>query len=178
MRLWKSIISGICGLALAACARGTDSISIRSASVSADNLLAQISWQPDSSLLDALDHGIPLDFVLTLKAQKRAWLGLHREVAEQRRHVQLRYYPLSRYYQFRDMDFDQTRSFPARASALAALENIRIPLATWNTQTADRYQLDVAIDRASLPGVLRMSSLVRPAWWLDSGEFTWPAAAE
>lgn len=178
MRLWKSITSCICCIALAACARGTDSISIQSASVAADNLLAQISWQPDSSLLDALDHGIPLDFVLTLKAQKSALLGLHRDIAEQRRHIQLRYYPLSRYYQFRDLDFEQTRSFPARASVLAALENIRIPLSAWNAQTADRYQLDVAIDRASLPGVLRMSSLVRPAWWLDSGEFTWPVAAD
>jgi hypothetical protein len=125
--------------------------------------------------LDALDNGIPLDFIVTLKAQKHALFGLHREIAEQRRHIQLRYYPLSKYYQFRDLDFDQTRSFPARAAALAALENIRIPLTAWNAQTADRYQLDVAIDRTALPGVLRVSSLVRPAWWLDSGAFTWPA---
>lgn len=178
MRLWKSIISGICGIALAACAREPESMSIRSAGISAGNLLAQIAWQPDSNLLEALDHGIPLDFILTLKAQKHALLGLHREIAEQRRHIQLRYYPLSRYYQFRDLDFDQTRSFPARAAALEALENIRIPLAAWNAQTADRYQLDVAIDRAALPGVLRVSSLVRPAWWLDSGAFTWPATAD
>ncbi len=178
MRLWKSIISGICGIALAACVRAPESMSIRSASISADNLLAQIAWQPDSNLLDALDNGIPLDFILTLKAQKRALLGLHREIAEQRRHIQLRYYPLSKYYQFRDLDFDQTRSFPARAAALAALENIRIPLGAWNAQAADRYQLDVAIDRTALPGVLRVSSLVRPAWWLDSGVFTWPATVD
>jgi hypothetical protein len=178
MPLWKSIISCICGIALAACAREPEPMSIQSASISADNLLAQIAWEPDASLLDALDHGIPLDFVLTLKAQTPALLGMHRDVAEQRRHVQLRYYPLSRYYQFRDLDLDQTRNFPARASALAALENIRIPLASWNAQTADRYQLDVAIDRTALPGVLRMSSLVRPAWWLNSGAFMWPAAVD
>lgn len=178
MPLWKSIISGICGIALAACARAPESISIRSAGVSAGNLLAQISWQPDPNLLDALDHGIPLDFVLTLKAQKQAAFGLRRDIAEQQRHVQLRYYPLSRYYQFRDLDFNQTRNFPARASALAAFENIRLPLADWNPKSANNYQLDIAIDRAALPGVLRMSSLVRPAWWLDSGEFTWPAAAD
>ena len=178
MRLWKSIISGICCIALAACVRAPESMSIRSASISTDYLLAQIAWQPDSNLLDALDNGIPLDFIVTLKAQKRALLGLHREIAEQRRHIQLRYYPLSKYYQIRDLDLDQTRSFPARAAALAALESIRIPLAAWNAQTADRYQLDVAIDRTALPGVLRISSLVRPAWWLDSGAFTWPAAVD
>lgn len=178
MPLWKSIISCICCIALAACVRAPDSMSIQSASISADNLLAQIAWEPDASLLDALDHGIPLDFVLSLKAQKRALLGMHRDIAEQQRHIQLRYYPLSRYYQFRDLDMGQTRSFPARASALAALENIRIPLATWNAKTVDRYQLDVAIDRTALPGVLRMSSLVRPAWWLNSGSFTWPAAVD
>ena len=178
MPLWKSIISGICGIALAACAREPASMSIRSAGISAESLLTQISWQPDPGLLDALDHGIPLDFVLTLKAQKAAAFGIHRNIAEQQRRVQLRYYPLSRYYQFRDLDFNQARNFPARASALAAFENIRLPLTAWNSKAADRYQLDVAIDRAALPGVLRMSSLVRPAWWLDSGEFTWPAAAD
>jgi hypothetical protein len=178
MRLWKSIISGICGIVLSACARDPASMSIQSAGISADTLLAQISWRPDPNLLDALDHGIPLDFIVTLKAKKSALLGIDRTIAEQQRRVQLRYYPLSRYYQFRDLDLDQTHNFPARASALAALENIRIPLKAWNATSAERYQLDIAIDRAALPGVLRMSSLVRPDWWLDSGAFTWPAAVD
>ena len=178
MQLWKSIISCIACLALAACAREPESMSITSAKIVADNLLAQIAWQPDANLLDALDHGIPLDFIVTLKAQKSALLGWHENLAEQQRRVQLRYYPLSRYYQLRDIDLDRTRSFPARASALAALEDMRLPLSNWSAGSADRYQMDVRIDRASLPGVLRVSSLVRPAWWLSSGEFTWPIAAD
>ena len=178
MPLWKSIISSVGGLALAACARGPDAMSITSASIVADTLLAQITWQPDPNLLDALDHGIPLDFVVTLTAQKDAVLGLHSDVASQHRHVQLRYYPLSRYYQLRDLDLDRTRSFPARASALAALENLRLPLTAWPSTHADRFTVDVAMNRAALPGVLRMSSLVRPEWWLSSGAYAWAPTAD
>ena len=178
MPLWKSIISGIGGLALVACARGPDAMSITSASIVADTLLAQIAWEPDPNLLDALDHGIPLDFVVTLTAQKNSLLGLHTEIASQMRHIQLRYYPLSRYYQLRDLDLDRTRSFPARASALAALENLRLPLTSWTSPNADRlktdrFEIDVAMNRAALPGVLRVSSLVRPEWWLSSGAYAW-----
>lgn len=182
MRWWKSILSGIGVLALAACARDPDAaskpaLSIASASIAGGDLVAQLDWRPDESLLDALDHGIPLDFVFTLKAQKPLAFGLHTDAAEQRRRIQLRYFPLSRYYQLLDLDRQQTRSFPARASVLAAFEDIRIPLSRWDTADADRYQLDVAIDRAALPGVLRVSSLVRPAWWVRSDGFTWHAAA-
>jgi hypothetical protein len=178
MPLWKSIISSLGGLALAACARGPDAMSITSASIAADTLLAQIAWQPDENLLDALDHGIPLDFVVTLTAQKSAVFGFERNIATQKRHVQLRYYPLSRYYQLRDLELDRTRSFPARAAALAALENLRVPLTAWHAQNADRYTIAVAMDRATLPGVLRVSSLVRPEWWLSSGAYAWAPAAD
>ncbi len=178
MPLCKSIISGIGCLALGACARGPDAMSITSASIVADTLLAQIAWEPDPNLLDALDHGIPLDFVVTLTAQKNAALGWHEDVASQQRHVQLRYYPLSRYYQLRDLDLDRTRSFPARAAALAALENLRLPLASWMPTNADHFKIDVAMNRAALPGVLRMSSLVRPEWWLSSGAYAWAPTAD
>jgi hypothetical protein len=177
MRWWKRLLSGIGVLALAACAHEPDALSIASASVAGNDLVARLDWQPNDNLLEALDHGIPLDFVFTLKAQKPLAFGLHVDAAEQHRHIQLRYFPLSRYYQLLDLDRHQSRGFPARASALAAFEDIRIPLAEWNAIEADRYRLDVAIDRKTLPGVLRVSSLVRPAWWLHSEAYTWPAAA-
>ena len=176
MRWWKSILSSICVLALAACAREPDALSIASASVAGSDLIARLDWRPDDNLIEALDHGIPLDFVFTLKAQKPLAFGLHVDAAAQRRHIQLRYFPLSRYYQLLDLDRHQSRGFPARASALAAFEDIRIPLSTWNAADADRYRLDVAIDRKTLPGVLRVSSLVRPAWWLHSDAYTWSAS--
>ena len=147
MQWWKSILSCVGVLTLTACAREPDALSIASASVAGNDLVARLDWQPDDSLLDALDHGIPLDFVFTLKAQKPLAFGLHVNAAEQRRRIQLRYFPLSRYYQLLDLDQHESRGFPARASALAAFEDIRIPLSRWNAVDADRFRLDVAIDR-------------------------------
>lgn len=183
MQWWKRLFSGIGAFMLAGCAPQPDAdtaspMSITSASVAGSDLVARIDWRPDETLLEALDHGIPLDFVFTVKAQKPLAFGLHVNAAEQQRHIQLRYFPLSRYYQLLDLDRHQSRGFPARAAALAAFEDIRIPLSTWHADQADRYRLDVAIDRTTLPGVLRVSSLVRPAWWLQSDAYTWSATID
>ena len=150
---------------------------MRAAALQADTLSAQVAWAPDTSVLDALDHGIPLDFVLTLRAQRHGALGWHRTVAVLQRHLQLRYYPLSRKYQLLDVDLAQSRSYATRSLALAALEDLRLPLVGWSAPAADNFELDIALNRSALPGALRLAALLRPAWWLSSGEFAWRAPA-
>jgi len=176
MRCWKNVVSALlCAALVCGCAGGAAQLRVRNAQLANGVLTAQLQWQPNDTVLDALDHGIALEFLLRVRAYGPARLGWHSTLARADRHIELRYFPLSRYYQLLDLDRHQSRGFPARASALAAFEDIRIPLSTWNAAEADRYRLDVAIDRKTLPGVLRMSSLVRPAWWLHSDAYTWPA---
>lgn len=177
MQLWKNIISLlVCGV-LAACVRAPDALSVHSASIDADVLSAQFTWQPDTEVLDALDHGIALDFSITLQAQAGAMLGWRRTLRTQHCHLQLRYYPLTRQYQLRDLERGQTRSYAARALALAALENVRLPLPDWYTPDAQRYRLWIELDRSTLPGALRLPALLRPAWHVSSGDYVWSAHA-
>ncbi len=177
MRFCKSIIINcICCCVLGACAPAPNALSVRAASIDADVLNTRLDWQPDTNVLEALDHGIALTFVVTIRAQAAEILGWHRTLASQRRYVELRYYPLSRQYQLRDLDRGQARSYTARALALAALDDLRLPLADWNAQGAQRFQVTIALDRDRLPGALRLPALLRPAWRL-SGEYAWPAWA-
>ena len=177
MQFWKSIIRVFVCSVLAACVHAPDALSVRSASIDAGVLSAQFSWQPDADVLDALDHGIALDFTVTLQAQSDATLGWRRTLRTQRRHLQLRYYPLTRQYQLRDLDRGQTRSYAARALALAALENLRLPLPDWQVPDARRYQLRITLNRNALPGALRLPALLHPAWHISSGDYVWSARA-
>ena len=155
--------------------RAPGALAVRSASIDAGVLSARVDWQPDPAVLAALDHGIALDFIVSVAAREPGWFGA--QTAAQRRHLQLRYFPLSRQYQLRDLDLNQARSFSSRALALAAIEDLRLPLPTWRATNPDRYYFEIALDRDALPGALRLPALFLPAWRACSGEYAWPARA-
>jgi len=175
MRSWKNAISILCCLALAACA-SAPALVVRSAALQGGVLNARLDWTPDAGVLAALDHGIALDFVVHVRAEGAAHFGWRNTLAATERHIELRYYPLSRQYQWRDLDRGETRSFAARALLLASLEDLRLPL-TLDARGADRFVLDVALDRDTLPAALRVPALLRPSWRIASGDFAWSAPA-
>ena len=175
MQLWKKIINILCSMMLAACAQVPSAFVVRNATIDSGTLAARLEWHPDSRVLEALENGIALQFDVDMQAQGRAgWLG-RSIVAEQTRRLQLRYFPLSRQYQLRDLDLNQARSFSSRALALAALEDLRLPLPSWKAEGAERYRLQIALDRDALPGALRLPALFQSAWRLCNGEYAWPA---
>jgi hypothetical protein len=177
MRLWKNIISILLALVCAACAPAPDELVVRSAAITGGALSAHIDWQPDASVMAALDNGIPLDFIVRVRAQDAGTLGWHTTAASSERRVELRYYPLSRQYQWRDLDRGETRSYAARALLLAAFEDMRLPLNGFDGGGAQRYVLDISLDRTALPGALRVPALLRPAWRISSRDYAWSAPA-
>lgn len=177
MRLWKKLTNILCCIALAACAQAPGAIVVHDAAVHDGVLNAHLQWQPAADVLDALDHGIALTFVVSVRAQTRGALGQTQTLATAHRHLQLRYFPLSRQYQLHDLDRGLTRSYPVRALALAALEDLRLVLPDWNAQHAQRFALQVTLDRSALPGALRLPALLHLAWHISSGEYTWQTPA-
>jgi hypothetical protein len=188
MRFWKKcrniqirivgrLAALLAALPIAACAPAPAALEVRGAQIEGAVLRAQIAWRPAAQVQEALDHGIPLDFVVRVTAQSAPRFGLRRTVAERQRHLQLRYYPLSRQYQWADLDLQQARSYGSRALALAALDDLRLPLPDWRAPQAESYRVAIALDRGALPGALRLAALLRPAWWLASPEYVWAAAA-
>jgi hypothetical protein len=175
MRLWKSLISILALGVVAGCASTPPAFVVRNAAIESGTLTARLEWHPDARVLEALDHGIALEFAVRVQARTSATFGWRRTLAAQTRHLQLRYFPLSRQYQLRDLDLNQTRSYAARALALAALEDLRLPLHDWNSAAADRYEFTIALERSTLPGALHLPALLLPAWRQCRGEYTWPA---
>lgn len=179
MRCWKNLVSAlVLGAMLAACAAEDGArLRIRSADVVGGVLTARLQWQPSEVVLDALDHGIVLAFVVDLRAYAPRRFGWSGTLAHAERRIELRYFPLSRRYQLHDIDRGETRSFGSRALLLAALEDLQLNLPDdWVAGGAERYALNVEFDPERLPGTLRLPALLRREWHVSSGEYAWPAA--
>ncbi|MBS0556548.1 MAG: DUF4390 domain-containing protein [Proteobacteria bacterium] len=172
MRWWKSTISIFFCTALVACAPAPGAFVVRAATIESGTLTVRSVWQPAGPVLDALDHGIELPFVISaqIRTPNARALRIHR-------HVQLRYFPLSRQYQVRDVEDATTRSYAARALALAAMENLRLRLPADDAAGAMLHSVRIALDRDALPGALRLPALLQSAWHMDSETWTWHAQA-
>jgi len=168
MPLWQKTINIFFCIALAACARAPGAFAVRSAALDAGILIVRSDWRPDPQVLDALDHGIELPFVVTAQALRSGMRS-----TQIRRHVRLRYFPLSRQYQVHDAEDATTRNYAARAMALAAMENLRLPLPGFESAGATRLRVRITLDRDELPGALRLPAVLQSAWHLDSGDYTW-----
>jgi hypothetical protein len=124
---------------------------------------------------DALDHGIPLTFRIRVDAGRWRWLPS----ANSEQRIELRYFPLSRRYQLRDLDAQaDVRSFATTGYLLAALNSLRVPLpvafATLPRDTPVR--VGAGLETAALPGALRLPALFEPAWQLTATEYRWQPA--
>lgn len=123
---------------------------------------------------DALDHGIPLTVQIDVRAGR--WPA---EKTSAQRRIELRYFPLSRRYQLRELDSGDVRSFAAPAYLVAALGALRIdlpaPFATLPAATALR--VSARLDPAALPGALRLPALFEPAWRLAAADYAWSEPA-
>ncbi|HEX6833104.1 MAG TPA: DUF4390 domain-containing protein, partial [Rudaea sp.] len=129
----------------------------------------------DPVVLDALDHGIALQFKIDLAAQGAARLFWHPDLAQRETRIELRYFPLSRQYQWRDLDRGDTRNYSGRASLIAALEDLHLPVPDgFRGADVRRYRIRIELEREALPGALRLPALLDPKWRM-SGDYAWPA---
>lgn len=128
---------------------------------------------PSATLLDALDHGVPLVLRLDVGASAPG-TRLHTV-----RRIELRYLPLAGRYAWTDLDVGTTRLFARRALLLAALDRIRLPLdATWRDLPAgSRCRVSLALDVDALPAPLRVPALFSPQWRLATADHRWIVGA-
>jgi hypothetical protein len=174
--LIASALAG-CG-ALAGQQPGT--LTIRSAEIAgttdAPLLALALDCRLSGPMQDALDHGIPLTFRIRVDAGRWRWLP---SAAKTEQRIELRYFPLSRRYQLRDLDAQaDVRSFATTGYLLAALNSLRVPLpAAFATLPRDtQVSVDAGLETAALPGALRLPALFEPAWQLTATEYRWQPA--
>jgi hypothetical protein len=187
MRSSKSLASavGLIVCALAGCGvlaqQQPGTLAIRSARLAGANDAPMLELGLDCRLSgpmqDALDHGIPLTLIVRIDAGRWRFLP---SAARSEQRIELRYFPLSRRYQMRDLDAPaDVRSFATPGYLLAGLNSLRLPLpAVFATLPHDASaHVEAGIEAAALPGALRLPALFEPAWQLSATEYTWQPAA-
>jgi hypothetical protein len=119
---------------------------------------------------EALERGIDLTLAFELRARDAA----HAPV---RRHLKLRYAPLSARYQLVDVERGSARSFARRTQLAAALDRVRLPLHAEQlpADAPSGWELSVRVDAETLPGVLRLPALVSGNWRLAAHRYAWAA---
>lgn len=180
-RVAARVAAGVMSMLLAACAARPDAgrLTVQDAALrpAADGavLALALDCQFGETQRAALEHGIPLVLridVAARAAQAWSWPWSRRTAT---RHVELRYFPLSRRYQLRELESGAERSFAASAYLTDALGALRLPLpaAFAALDPGSRVELHVRLDREALPGALRLPAMVTPAWRLPVAEYAW-----
>ena len=150
---------------------------------------AHIGGTPDAPMLelgldcrlsgpmqDALDHGIPLTIQIRVDAGRWRFTSSARSLQR----IELRYFPLSRRYQVRDLDASaDVRTFATPGYLFAGLNSLRLPLpaAFASLPRGTSLRVGAGLETGALPGALRLPALFEPAWRLSAAEYTWQPAA-
>lgn len=153
-RFWAIALS----FALAACGGDPHGSTVRSARVEGDVLRLDLDLHFSDTLLQALDHGIPLQLEVQLA-------GTVANV----QYIDLRYRPLSRQYELSLPGEAGARVFGSRARLLAALDRIVLPM----TPAAAAGAVRVQLRSSALPAPLRLPALVEREWQLATPARPW-----
>ena len=143
-------------------------------------LNADLDYVLSDKVIDALQHGVSLNFVITISIyQKRQWLW-DKPIADKYLHYQLDYHPLSERYLVINTTSGSSEDFFSLQAALRYLGTIRAQtiIATTQLQDEQDYYLlfHAKLDVESLPGPLQPLVLFSTDWHMSSPHKTIPFA--
>jgi len=139
---------------------------------------AAIHFEFNETVLEALEHGVPLTIELQLQVvRKGAWFW-EPDVVNLRLYRVFRFHALTRLYEMQDLEHDHSQSFAIRDIAIAALGEIQSLPVVDRRQLAqgERYEIEmhVSLDIESLPLTLRPLAYLTADWNLSSRWHRYP----
>jgi hypothetical protein len=138
---------------------------------------ADIRYDLNDTVSEALENGVPLTFELHLQMRRAdAWIW-ERDVVEHRLRTVLLYRPLSGLYELRNLQGDEHLSFATRDAALRTLGNIvGMPVVERASLDLDQdylVRIDVKLDIEALPLPMRPMAYLKSDWWVSSEPWEW-----
>lgn len=134
------------------------------------DLLSRFQLSLSSTAYDAIDHGVPIDIVLSYaEPQKRFW-GKQYKVLDTTV-FKLSRHALSNNYQLRNLSTFQTHQFITVDEALKHIAVFQIT--SIENNTLDEVAVRVYLDIFNLPAQIRASAFFSGHWRHDSFWTTW-----
>lgn len=125
---------------------------------------------------NALIHGVPLTIELELVLRNT---GDQTRVGNQTSNYEIRYLPLSNYYQLAFSGTDTVKTFPRLRHVLAELSHLDVSVETGTVPAGD-YELlaRISLDQNRMPPPMRLPALLSAKWHHDSAWSSWPLQIE
>ena len=138
---------------------------------------AQIDYQLNDTVSEALENGVPLTFETHVQMRHaKAWIW-SKDVVDHRLRTVLRYRPLSGLYELRNLQGDEGLAFATRDAALGAMGRIvAMPVIERERLDLDKEYLvrvKVALDIEALPLPMRPLAYLDRDWSVSSDSWEW-----
>ena len=138
---------------------------------------ADIRFQFGNEIIEAIESGVPITFVLEIEVEQQRWWAWNKLVAALSQRFVLQYHALSRQYLIINLNTGVQVSHYTRTGAELALGTIgRLPLidrTLIEPGTSYRARLRTRLDIEALPSPLRPWAYFSTGWRLTSEWFEW-----
>lgn len=128
-------------------------------------------------IVEALERGIPVQFVLDIAVVRERPYLWDETVATLEQRYELDFHTLTRSYIVRNLNIGTQLAFPSRHAALEHLGHVaELPVIDANLLEEDGSytgRMRARVDINALPVPLRVRALVSPEWRLNSGWHEW-----
>jgi hypothetical protein len=138
---------------------------------------ADIGYDLNPTILEALENGVPLTFETHVQMRRaNAWLW-QPDTVEHRLRTVLKYRPLSGLYELRNLQGDERLAFATRDAALRTLGKIvAMPIIDRSALELDAdylVRIEVRLDIESLPLPMRPRAYLSRDWSMSSDPWEW-----
>ncbi len=124
---------------------------------------------------DALNKGVPLNFVVEFELNRPRWYWLDENISSVQRPLRISYHALTK--QYRLLQNEQQKSFASLAELKSELGHIQEWRVVERAQLRKRYsyeaRLRMKLDASQLPKPLQVNALASKDWSLESEWFQW-----
>jgi len=136
------------------------------------NVISEQKLALSEEARDALIHGVPLTLQLELvlrdtRSQTR--------IGQKTSSYEIRYLPLSGYYQLTFSESDEIKTYPRLRHVLAELSRLNVSVETGVIPAGD-YELlaRMSLDQQTMPPPMRLPVLLSAKWQHDTSWTSWP----
>jgi hypothetical protein len=138
---------------------------------------ADIDYRLNEATLEALENGLALDIMLTIRLTQRRRLIWDPEFAELKQHYQLQFHALTERYIVRNLNSGEQVTFASLPAALAALGTVRSLPVIDDALLSRGERYDVAfravVDIKELAGPLAMITFLWNDWRIAGDWVQW-----
>jgi hypothetical protein len=143
-------------------------------------LNTRLSYEFDEEVLEAINNGVPLKIIITVRVQQQRDMLWDSTVTEVKQTFYLKYHALSSQYIVRNLNDDKQETFLSSTSAISSIGKVTGLMLVQQEQLADDGKYHVSIeprmDIESLPAPMRPWAWFSGSWHLirTGDKTTWP----